>query len=378
MRRIRRTLDVARMKRDLDQLPMATIATRDGVVVEANRAFIELAGSTSEDLVGKAMMKVLEPLVASRDREVVERVWSQPKRGVPGEHGSLWCRMKRPGAEERPVRMVWRLDDDQSDALVVFLDAHPEDHGQEVTDALGRVAGVYTEDVVARMLERERLAALGEAAGVMAHEVRNPVGAIMNALTLLDRDEQKSENARELLAIISEETTRLEQLVSQLLELGRPLFPTPRACSMDEITQNAIRSLGIRGELRKQEIDMPEGDRTVAWTDPDLAEVSLVNVLRNALQSTHHDGRIRIRIEQVPSWASWVVEDDGPGIPEETMKRIGEPFVTTRATGTGMGFAVVRRIMEASGGQLDVGRSDDLGGARVTLRYPRTATKPPG
>ena len=218
-------------------------------------------------------------------------------------------------------------------------------------------------------VERERLAALGEAAGVMAHEVRNPVGAIMNALALLDREDRSQAPNRALLAIISEETVRLEQLVTQLLELGRPLLPRPRAYALEELTKNAIRLLSSRSELGDRTIDVPEDRDTVAWLDPVLAELALVNVLRNAVQSTSKGAHLRVGVEKLETCARWSLDDDGPGIPDEVARRLGQPFVTTRATGTGMGLAVVRRIMEASHGRLSVGRSD-LGGAKVTLEFP--------
>jgi signal transduction histidine kinase len=218
-------------------------------------------------------------------------------------------------------------------------------------------------------VERERLAALGEAAGVMAHEVRNPVGAIMNALTLLQREEGGGPQHAALLAIISEETVRLEQLVTQLLELGRPLLPRPRAFPMEELTQRALRRLTSREELGDRALEMPASGETLAWIDPDLTELALVNVLRNAVQSTQKHARMRLQVEAIDGCVHWTLEDDGPGIPDEVLRRLGQPFVTTRATGTGMGLAVVRRIVEASGGRLLVARGE-LGGARVTLELP--------
>ena len=74
-------------------------------------------------------------------------------------------------------------------------------------------------------------------------------------------------------------------------------------------------------------------------------------------------------MEATDGCVKWTLEDDGPGIPDEVLRRLGQPFVTTRATGTGMGLAVVRRIVEASGGRLLVARGE-LGGARVTLELP--------
>lgn len=110
----------------------------------------------------------------------------------------------------------------------------------------------------------------------------------------------------------------------------------------------------------------------MVWMDPDLVELALVNLLRNAVQSTEPNASVQISVEATDLVVRWVVVDEGHGIPDEIAGRLGEPFVTTRATGTGMGLAVVRRIMEASGGRLSVERAR-LGGTQVTLELPRPA-----
>lgn len=270
---------------------------------------------------------------------------------------------------QRMVQAPLFVGDAPYGALVVTSDALTP----LVTNALelfAELLGKAIENIRLRFerVERERLAALGEAAGVMAHEVRNPVGAIMNALALLEREDRSATPNRALLAIITEETIRLEQLVTQLLELGRPLLPRPRAFALEELTKSAVRLLASRGELTDRSIEMPAGEETLAWIDPDLAELALVNVLRNAAQSTSKGARIRVRVQKTDTCARWTLEDDGPGIADEVSRRLGQPFVTTRATGTGMGLAVVRRVMEASGGRLSVGRAE-LGGAEVTLEF---------
>ena len=505
---------------DLHQLPIATMATRDGVFVAVNRLFEELMGWKAADLVGKTMPELLYKLVAPRDRATLERLSRNRDSAEPKMHGLLWCRVMAAGGEERPMRVEWRLDENGRDSLVCLVDAQPEAFGQEVTEALARVAGAlsrcateeevldqavdalgergfiatallideddpllrygpsrnpahpsrrsvtlprprkelltqlnpafmdrraaffldgmrlvreaYAEPVAEGILamlpaermvqaplfvgsapygalvvtgaalsplvatalelfaelvgkaletvrlrrervERERLAALGEAAGVMAHEVRNPVGSIMNAVALLKREGQGSPSGDALLSIISEEAVRLEHVVAQLLDLGRPMLPRPCAYSMEELMHRAVRLLTTRGELSQRALEMPATEGSMGWIDPDLAELALVNVLRNAVQSTAPDARVRLWVETTDVCVKWIVEDQGPGIPEEIAKRLGQPFVTTRATGTGMGLAVVLRIMEASGGSLSVERSS-LGGAQVTLAFPR----PPG
>ncbi len=220
------------------------------------------------------------------------------------------------------------------------------------------------------LVQHERLAALGEAAAVMAHEVRNPVGSIMNALALLDRHEAGAKEGKVLLSIISEEATRLAGLVEQLLELGRPLHPRPNVVVMEEIVARAVHVLDKRGELARASLTMPQPRDTHVLLDSTLAELAIINIVKNALQSTGGTGNLRITVTSSDATVGCVVEDDGPGIPDDIRARIGQPFVTTRATGTGMGLAVVRRIMEASGGRLAIERADH-GGTRGTLEFPR-------
>lgn len=502
---------------DLDALPVAALATRDGVFVAQNALFEILTGWSAADVLGKTMPELLHKLVAPRDRAVLERLSKNRVSAEPRRSGRLWCRVMTASGDELPMRVDWRLSDNGRDSVVCLLDAKPEAFGQEVTEALARVAGALSrcateEEVLTRAVdalaergfiatvlliddddpllrygasrnpgrpeplaftlprprkelltqlnpafmerrtaffldgmrlvreayaepvaeqiratlpaermvqaplfvgnapygalvvtgdalsplvataldlfaelvgkaletirlrrervERERLAALGEAAAVMAHEVRNPVGSIMNALALLRRDARSSPADDALLTIISEEAARLEHLVAQLLNLGRPLLPRPCAYSMEELARRAVRVLATRGELADRSLEMPATEGTLGWMDPDLTELALVNVVRNAVQSTAPSAMVRIRVESGDTCVRWVVEDQGPGIPEVISKRLGQPFVTTRASGTGMGLAVVGRILEASAGRLLVERSP-LGGAQVILELPR-------
>lgn len=219
---------------------------------------------------------------------------------------------------------------------------------------------------------RERLAALGEAAAVMAHEVRNPVGSIMNAVTLLERVGHPDPTASTLLGILAEEAGRLTQLVGQLLDVGRPIHARPVEATVEDVAKNAVRLLASRGELGGREVVLAKTRGTVAWIDPTLAELAIMNVVRNALQSSAEQGVVHVSVVATDDRVACVVEDDGPGIPREILGRIGQPFVTTRATGTGVGLAVVRRVLEASGGELSISDRDPQG-ARVELRFPRHA-----
>jgi two-component system sensor histidine kinase HydH len=218
-------------------------------------------------------------------------------------------------------------------------------------------------------VERERLAALGEAAAVMAHEVRNPVAAIGNALALLRATPRGGVMNEHLFEIISEETTRLDQLVNQLFELGRPLAPRPEAHPLLQLATASAKLLETRQESPVDRVTIEGTTADVVRVDRHLAELAVTNVLRNAVQSAGEHGHVVVHFERTENERALVVEDDGPGFAPEVLARAGEPFTTTRATGTGMGLAVVRRVLDALGGRVEIGTSA-AGGARVALWFP--------
>jgi len=220
------------------------------------------------------------------------------------------------------------------------------------------------------LVERERLAALGEAAAVMAHEVRNPISAILNAVTLLERGSNPGASQAELHRVIAEEAERLERLVSDLLAVGRPLVPRVREADLADVAEATVAMLRTRHELEQCVIDpvVSEG-ATMAAIDPDLVELAVLNVLRNAVQASPRGGHVRVTVASRDDRVVLSVDDEGPGIDKEVARRMFEPFFTTRATGTGIGLAVVRRVVDASGGLIEIGRSPS-GGGRISLVFP--------
>ncbi len=214
----------------------------------------------------------------------------------------------------------------------------------------------------ADLVAHERLAAIGEAAAVMAHEVRNPVGALLNAVALLRRGEG---DAQELLSIVTDEAHSLERIVSDLLALGRPI--TPRVGSHD-LRALASRAIDVARSRHTRAAIRLHGRETFASVDPDLVQIAVYNVVRNAVQASPDGAPIDVFVEALDVGSLVRVDDRGPGIPAALSRRVFEPFFTTRPAGTGIGLAAVRRIVEACGGRVEVG-SNDEGGGRVSLTF---------
>jgi len=253
--------------------------------------------------------------------------------------------------------------------------------GDALTPALAGAAEVFAA-LVARAIENvrmqdvlvqnERLAAIGEAAAVMAHEVRNPVGALLNAVTLLRRGEDErpaaegSSSRNELLAMITDEAQNLEHIVSDLLALGRPI--TPRLV-IEDLRTPVSRALAVaRMREPTANVVLHAADPLMASIDPDLVQIAVLNLLRNALQASPEGTPIEVFVELVRGEPSVRIDDRGPGIPSALSRRVFEPFYTTRPAGTGIGLAAVRRIVEACGGRVEVGATDS-GGGRVSMHF---------
>lgn len=281
---------------------------------------------------------------------------------------------------ERMVQAPLFLEREPWGALVVT--------GEMLTPQLASSIELFAE-LVARAIEnvrlravrveRERLVALGEAAAVMAHEVRNPVAALLNAAVIVQRPDLDESTRAAMVRIIAEEAARLERLVEDLLALGRPLMPRLRSVSLEAVRDAALALLARRDELAGATVDAIDADRerpTAVLADEDLLQLAVLNVVRNAVQSRRGGasrggpGRVRISCAVREGERALVIEDAGPGFSPEAERRLSEPFFTTRPSGTGLGLALVRRVLDAHRGRLEVGRSADLGGARVALWIP--------
>jgi two-component system, NtrC family, sensor histidine kinase HydH len=228
----------------------------------------------------------------------------------------------------------------------------------------------------AEMVRRERLAALGELSAVVAHEVRNPLAVIFNAVSSLGRVVAPTGDARQLLAILGEESDRLNRMVSDLLDFARPrdlrFEPEDLAGVIQESLDAAAMFPSEEGRHVTFDAHVEPGLPPVRL-DRRLMQQALVNVAVNAIQAMPRGGTVRVRAsrERVGDREEVRIElsDDGPGIPKDIEGRIFEPFFTTKAQGTGLGLAVVKRIVDEHQGALEV-HSESGRGTTFTFRLP--------
>ena len=226
---------------------------------------------------------------------------------------------------------------------------------------------------------QERLAALGGMAAVLAHEIRNPLGAIKGLAQFLEEKTAADPTHAEMTQTIAREATRLERLVNDLLTYARPRPPDRRPVDILSILQQTL-TLALPAAAEAGVALLLDGisDLPPIWADSEQMQQLFGNLVLNAIQATPPGGSVRLVAaadsasgRSRPSRRGRervlvTVEDTGRGIPEEELARIFEPFYTTRAKGTGLGLAICRQIAEAHDGTLEVA-STGLQGTRVVV-----------
>lgn len=233
-----------------------------------------------------------------------------------------------------------------------------------------------------RIRERDRLAALGEMAAGLAHEIRNPLGAIKGAAQLLDEVDSERDT---YLEIITEEVNRLNSVVGQFLTYARPLKTSGELVDVNHVLERTLTLVNV--EEHGCQIELIQAPSLPSTrTDPELLRQVALNLSRNAIEAMGEDGgRLTIttsitrRRPPRPSdggkrgdhvtYIRVRFEDEGPGIPDEVLQRLFIPFYTTKPSGTGLGLAICDRIIRSMGGWIEVA-SYEGDGAAFTLYLP--------
>jgi signal transduction histidine kinase len=233
-----------------------------------------------------------------------------------------------------------------------------------------RVSYAELREVQSTLETKEHLAVVGELAASIAHEVRNPLAIIGNAVAGLRRVGAGGADHRVLLDIVEEEAGRLNQLVTDLLRFARPVKLTPASIDLAELAQVVAGADEPRLDIEL----MLEPVR--AFADEGLLRVALTNLVDNARQASTAHGRVTVGVKErdidgLPH-ACIEVRDTGSGMSADVLARACDPFFTTRPSGTGLGLAIVQRIVRAHGGKLEF--ESELGkGTRVRLIVPSEA-----
>jgi signal transduction histidine kinase len=219
------------------------------------------------------------------------------------------------------------------------------------------------------LVRRERLAALGELSAVVAHEVRNPVAVLFNAVPMLRRTvPPDAVQAHALVDIVGEEAARIRRIVDDLLDFVRPLELRRDAIGVPALLETV---LAAQEESARASISVENAaGAAVLNADAHLVRLAVANLVRNAVQSGTSSAGVHVRCHAEDERVTITIIDHGEGVAESDLPRLFTPFFTTRPTGTGLGLAFVKRVAEAHGGSVAYAPTPG-GGATFALTLPR-------
>jgi signal transduction histidine kinase len=247
----------------------------------------------------------------------------------------------------------------------------------QLLETLAMQAGIVIDNSreYQKMQERERLAALGELAAGLAHEVKNPLGAIKGAAQLLADPadgKQLDAHSREFLQIILEEVERLDRVVGSVLDYARPTGGKPGPIDVNAIVKRTVVLLTAEyGTAIQFNVDLPSVLPKVRGDAEQLRQV-LINLIQNAVQAMQGRGEVTIktgeRMQRGASFVTIAIQDRGPGIAPAARKSLFTPFFTTKEKGTGLGLAISARAVQEMGGRIDVQSGSD--GATFVVLMP--------
>jgi signal transduction histidine kinase len=329
--------------------------------------------------------------------EVERELVDHRARGEHDDHGAAVIAAAAVlGSLRQGVVVAIRDEERETIGLLVVVDDRARDAfaAEEVANlaTLAAQIGLVVENsrVYAHMKARDRLAVLGQMAAGLAHEIRNPLGAIKGAAQLLADpapDAAVDPASREFLGIILEEVDRLDRVVGSVLDLARPqeggaVVPT----DVNAVARRTLQILSAEPGSEEVNFDVvldPSLPRVVI--DPEQLRQVLMNLVRNASQAMKGRGKVaistRVRFgrgtrsgggSSDEPFVELTVADNGPGLSQKVLENLFMPFFTTKDKGTGLGLAISQRIVQGAGGRIDV-RSYEGKGSTFSVVLPAAA-----
>jgi len=361
---------------------IATMSMR-GVVTSVNTAFLGLTGFSEDEIVGRHFtkigtlqvralpkyIKIFSSILRGKIPPPVEFVFRR-KDGTEG-WGESRISLIKVGDKEREILTISR-DVTERKRMERELRSYSE-HLEELVEERAR----ELKEAQERLIKAERMAAIGETAAMVGHDLRNPLQVIINTLYLA-RQKLGSLNIKEreilenqgffpLLKRIGRQVEYMNKIVSDLQDYARPVKPQLVETSLHQLVDDTLSTIAVP-ETLKISVAVEEGFPKL-MVDPALMKRVLINLITNALQAMPDGGRLTVGASRAGEVASISIQDTGVGIPEENLLKLFQPLFTTKAKGQGFGLAACIRIVEAHGGTIAV-ESEVGRGSTFTVKIP--------
>ncbi len=313
-----------------------TLDAESGQIIDSNKKGEELSGYSKNELKAKKIWEI----VPEYDREKAKQLWMIINKTGSGMRDNIDCQ-----------HSDGRLTPTSISASVI-------EYAKRKTIQWICRDNTERKKMELQLIQAERLAAVGELAAGVAHEVNNPLGGLQNFVKMMKKEPGNISQNLEFLDLMSEGLKRIEIIVKQLMAFSRPYSTHMSNHSLNEIVENSLRfvdhrikDLGIHLEKVLFQ-DLPE-----IYGDADNISQVIINIIVNALDSMPGGGHLIIKTGYCDFQSSSIqvaISDTGSGIPEEILNKIFNPFFTTKEMGSGLGLAISKRIVDNHNGSIVV------------------------
>ncbi|MEK7789565.1 MAG: ATP-binding protein, partial [Planctomycetota bacterium] len=311
-----------------------TLDADSASIVDSNKKAEEITGYSRHELSKKKIWEI----VPEYDRDKTKQLWTTINEAGSGMLDNIDCQ-----------HIDGRLTPTSISASVI-------EYGKKKT--IQWICRDITERkrMELQLIQAERLAAVGELAAGVAHEVNNPLGGLQNFVKMMKKEPGNTSQNLEFLDLMSEGLKRIEVIIKQLMAFSRPYSMHMTNHSLNEIVESSLRFVDHR--IKEQSAclekvlspELPE-----IYGDADNISQVIINIIVNALDSMSSDGNLVIKTgycDHQPSNIQVTITDSGTGIREEILNKIFNPFFTTKEMGSGLGLAISKRIMDDHNGNI--------------------------
>ncbi len=283
----------------------------------------------------------------------------------------LFLAVKMAAGISRPLKILSRTANSITSGQVTNrVPALPGREAADLAHAFNRMMNSLN-TLQQKLAHSASLAAIGELSSSIVHEMRNPLSSIKMNLQALSEKVKNDSDYLELSEIALSQAARLETMLTELLDYGKPLELSRIPFNMDDFIKSCVtQALALATEKNVNvRTEIPSPDTSISG-DRELLFRAVVNLLRNAIEATPADKTVTFSVQTETGSISFIIEDEGSGIPAGIREEIFKPFITSKENGTGLGLANVRKVARLHGGTVTA-ENMATGGARFVIRIPQ-------
>ncbi|TKD72561.1 PAS domain-containing sensor histidine kinase [Pseudalkalibacillus hwajinpoensis] len=323
--------------------------SHEGIAVYASLSYKSLLGYEQNEVVGKDILSFIHPEDYEKCQKAIVKL-TETKQPVTTIYRKIHSSGHVLTLEAKGMAVV----DDRGDANhFVFI-------SRDITEKIKLEQ--YRENI-------EKLALLGDVAAGFAHEIRNPLTSIKGFINLLAKERNESERGYH--QIIEDELEKIEEVVNGFIALAKPQAGDVAEVSLLKLVKNAISVLTPQASLKNIRININcQLKSIIIRCQRNQMKQVFINILKNAVEAIEEDGHIEIILEEQQDRVCVIIHDNGIGIEEERLQRIGVPFYTNKEKGIGLGMTVSNKIITEHKGQLEI-ESKQGEGTKVVIHLPK-------